>query len=436
MNSDSARVAQEYRRLHADWQQGVLDVQAFTAAVQQLTYTDPDGRWWSVESQSGAWVWWNGQAWVPTQVSAHYADSPIAQPPHAAPPAVAPAPQPIGTAPVAQPAARSSAGSYTAVVLVFVALGLLLLAGLGLGGYYAYTKFAGKQKESVTEPVRDETASGDKVHVREAGAHNEEKRKDSAPPAVALRESIPERFRPEMADPGQRRGRFVVYKRGVVFDDASGLTWMVKDFMLSEGRPPNGWFEAGRWAEKLNAEAFAGYTNWRLPSTAELASLISKTARSKAAGDLDVALDPVFSPGGGSRYWAADGGKGNRAAYLDFAEADAEAVLVSARASGPTMSIRLVRDVGLTEVDGAVTDVWGRARLFLKKGRPEAALTWARQAVAIAPDDLQAVHALGDTYKSLAWTDRARALYTRCRARRGEDPKLSAWLKALPEKQP
>ena len=55
---------------------------------------------------------------------------------------------------------------------------------------------------------------------------------------------------------------------------------------------------------------------------------------------------------------------------------------------------------------------------------------------AIAPDDLQAVHALGEAYKALGWTDRARALYTRYQSRRGEDPKLSAWLKALPEKQP
>jgi len=50
------------------------------------------------------------------------------------------------------------------------------------------------------------------------------------------------------------------------------------------------WAEAGEYIKKLNSEGFAGHTDWRLPTVAELASLMERSWLNE-----DLFVDPVFS---------------------------------------------------------------------------------------------------------------------------------------------
>lgn len=82
---------------------------------------------------------------------------------------------------------------------------------------------------------------------------------------------------------------------GTVTDRRTGLMWQ------EAGSPkPVTWPQADDYVDQLNEERFAGYGDWRLPTVAELASLMERSWLND-----DVFLDPVFS----SRQkhcWSAD----------------------------------------------------------------------------------------------------------------------------------
>ena len=70
-----------------------------------------------------------------------------------------------------------------------------------------------------------------------------------------------------------------------VTDQVTGLMWQ-KDGS-SEGMT---WADAKEYVNKLNSDRFAGYSDWRLPTIEELASLMKS---SKLEGDLYI--DPIYS---------------------------------------------------------------------------------------------------------------------------------------------
>jgi len=72
---------------------------------------------------------------------------------------------------------------------------------------------------------------------------------------------------------------------GTVTDRATALMWQ------KDGSPEGMmWSQAKEYINKLNRERFAGYSNWRLPTIEELASLM-KSGRSKG----NLYIDPLFS---------------------------------------------------------------------------------------------------------------------------------------------
>jgi hypothetical protein len=87
---------------------------------------------------------------------------------------------------------------------------------------------------------------------------------------------------------------FVDNTDGTVIDRATGLMWQKSgslnhlDFMGAE-----------RYIKRLNKERFAGYSDWRMPTIEELASLLEKNKKS------DAHIDPVFDKQQG-RYWSSD----------------------------------------------------------------------------------------------------------------------------------
>jgi hypothetical protein len=72
---------------------------------------------------------------------------------------------------------------------------------------------------------------------------------------------------------------------GTISDRATGLMWQ------KEGSQDGvSWVKAKEYINKLNSEQFLGYSNWRLPTIEELASLLkSKKANNK------LHIDPIFS---------------------------------------------------------------------------------------------------------------------------------------------
>jgi hypothetical protein len=96
---------QRYIQLKAAVASGSLTVEAYNSAITELRVQDASGQWWQVDPGDGAWLSWNGQAWV----------RPAPTPPPPPPPQSAPAP--VGAAagarsvsvPRPAPSARPSA---------------------------------------------------------------------------------------------------------------------------------------------------------------------------------------------------------------------------------------------------------------------------------------------------------------------------------------
>ncbi len=81
----------------------------------------------------------------------------------------------------------------------------------------------------------------------------------------------------------------------VIIDKTTGLMWH-----QSGSEEPLGFFTALEWIDDLNSKRFAGYSNWRIPTVEEAASLMEID---KKNGDL--LIDPVFSNVQGA-VWTGD----------------------------------------------------------------------------------------------------------------------------------
>ncbi len=103
--------------------------------------------------------------------------------------------------------------------------------------------------------------------------------------------------------------RFILEKDAIVLDKQTGLMWQRG---ASSARTV--WKDGFEYIEKLNAESFAGYNDWRFPTEDELASLIL-TEEDRKSG---LYIDPVFE--NQRNCWSASTREGHRheACYADF----------------------------------------------------------------------------------------------------------------------
>jgi len=103
---------------------------------------------------------------------------------------------------------------------------------------------------------------------------------------------------------------------GTVTDQKSQLMWMKDDsynvfkrFVVYSG--------AKKFLSKMNEEAFAGYSDWRIPTREEAQSLFywekEKSIRDKY--DMDLYIDPAFSEGCGYDTWTSNT-RGKITAYV------------------------------------------------------------------------------------------------------------------------
>ena len=84
---------------------------------------------------------------------------------------------------------------------------------------------------------------------------------------------------------GDFENHFVDNHNETVTDKATGLMWQ-----KGGSSKAMTWLEAREYVHKLNKQGFAGYSDWRIPTVEELATLMESSWKN---GDLF--LDPIFN---------------------------------------------------------------------------------------------------------------------------------------------
>jgi hypothetical protein len=99
--------------------------------------------------------------------------------------------------------------------------------------------------------------------------------------------------------------RFIEGDSDTIIDGAKRLVWLKKDT----------WQLAGKWmaqrqviefAGNLNRQRFAGFSDWRLPTTVEARSLFDKKQKNSDNMGQTIYLSDLFEPGCGFLCWTSD----------------------------------------------------------------------------------------------------------------------------------
>ena len=99
--------------------------------------------------------------------------------------------------------------------------------------------------------------------------------------------------------------RFVEGENGIVIERSKCLAWM-KDDTYQLTKKWMSWIQVRDYAEALNKKKYAGYSNWRMPNTAEARSLYDKNHSNKDHWGQEVPIDEIFSPGFGFLCWTSE----------------------------------------------------------------------------------------------------------------------------------
>jgi len=106
----------------------------------------------------------------------------------------------------------------------------------------------------------------------------------------------------------QSKPQLVDRNDGTILDTGTGLMWARKDSYSDLAQCLN-WTDAQKYVEQLKT---GGYTDWRVPTIKELATLFDLTQENVLAWDHDpeypLALDSKFASGAAYWYWSSDCG--------------------------------------------------------------------------------------------------------------------------------
>ena len=100
--------------------------------------------------------------------------------------------------------------------------------------------------------------------------------------------------------------RFVEEADGkTIIDLKRRLVWLKHDTYQLAGKWLN-WVQARDFAKELSQSRYAGYNDWRFPTTEEAKSLYDKSQVNKDHMGQKAYLNPVFSSGFGFLCWTGD----------------------------------------------------------------------------------------------------------------------------------
>ena len=133
--------------------------------------------------------------------------------------------------------------------------------------------------------------------------------------------------------------RFEDFGNGTIMDKKTGLMWMQKDYWQREGKWVN-WYTANEYAQRMNNKKFAGYTDWRLPTVEEAASLYDRRKRNMDKDGDKIFIDTVFPQGAGWSTWTREE-KQNKALTVSYKDEGGKAY--QDKISGTDAFLRLVR---------------------------------------------------------------------------------------------
>ena len=142
-------------------------------------------------------------------------------------------------------------------------------------------------------------------------------------------------------DSEQAGGRFIEGDSETIIDGAKRLVWLKKDT----------WQMAGKWmaqrqviefAGNLNRQRFAGFSDWRLPTTVEAKSLFDKKQKNSDNMGQTIYLSDLFEPGCGFLCWTSDVRHNIQGVRLNFRKG---VTIYDDIFRGSRGSSRLVRDI-------------------------------------------------------------------------------------------
>ena len=108
--------------------------------------------------------------------------------------------------------------------------------------------------------------------------------------------------------------RFVDNGNGTVSDTLTKLMWMKDDSFLDIKKFLT-YTQAVKYKGKKNTDAYAEYTDWRLPDRKEAQTLYDKEKNLLDKYGIDIHLDSVFTPGCGFDTWTSNT-RGKITAYV------------------------------------------------------------------------------------------------------------------------
>lgn len=153
--------------------------------------------------------------------------------------------------------------------------------------------------------------------------------------------------------------RFTDNDDGTLTDTKYNLMWLKQDSFQAEGKWRS-WKKAKKYVEKLNEKKFAGFADWRLPSSKDARNLYDHDSKNTDhLGDI-VHIDLKFPEGCGFTYWCEEEKGINAMAYNFYSD---RAYLIRKKTSDEScMSCRAVRRSGKAPKISNRTSATGRSR--------------------------------------------------------------------------
>ena len=104
----------------------------------------------------------------------------------------------------------------------------------------------------------------------------------------------------EVVDEGPKR--FVEHGPLVVYDTETDMYWMKKDSWLDKGKYFN-WHESKDYAENKNVRKIGGFSDWRLPTNEEAATLYNEEWENTGKQGETLHIDSLFPEGSFKMQW-------------------------------------------------------------------------------------------------------------------------------------